>query len=98
MNSQIMFKERGIELKSLKLSDNEFNRMKGIVFDSTGISLGDSKRALLVSRLSRRLRQLNMSSFQLYIHRLQNDTGEILRMVNYVTTNLTRFNREKVQF
>lgn len=82
----------------INLSDDEFREFRDIVNKTTGISLADSKKALVISRLARRLSELNIQSFIKYIHRLRGDSEELLFMVNRITTNLTRFYREKGQF
>lgn len=87
-----------MELFDLKLSDFEFKKIRSIVYNATGIHLIDSKRALVVSRLARRLRQLNMDSFLTYINLLESDADEVLLLINRITTNLTKFYREKSQF
>jgi chemotaxis protein methyltransferase CheR len=87
-----------MEFIELKLSDHEFRKIRTIVYKTAGINLTDSKRALVISRLSRRLRQLNLDSFRPYIRLLESDTEEVLLLVNRITTNLTRFYREKNQF
>jgi chemotaxis protein methyltransferase CheR len=54
---------------------------------------------MLYSRLSRRLRALNLKSFSSYYKLLQNDGGEeLVHFVNAVTTNLTAFFREPHHF
>ncbi len=87
-----------MEIIELKLSELEFRKIRSIVYNTTGINLVDSKRALVVSRLARRLRQLNLDSFLPYIRLLESDANEVLLMINRITTNLTKFYREKSQF
>lgn len=82
----------------IALSDSEFREFRDIVKQTTGINLSDTKKALVISRLARRLRELNIQTFITYIHRLRKDTNELLFMINRITTNLTRFYREKGQF
>lgn len=87
-----------MEIPKLILSDSEFLQIREIVRKTTGISLADSKKALVISRLARRLRDLGSLSFSKYIQRLRTDSAEVLFLVNRITTNLTRFYREKNQF
>ncbi|MCP5103999.1 MAG: protein-glutamate O-methyltransferase CheR [bacterium] len=87
-----------MEIPTISLTDGEFQQIREIVWKTTGISLADSKKALVISRLARRLRELEIESFINYINRLKSDTDEILFLVNRITTNLTRFCREKAQF
>lgn len=87
-----------MEFIELKLNDHEFDHIRKIVYKTAGINLTESKRALVISRLARRLRQLDINSFQQYIRLLSGDDDEVLLMINRITTNLTRFYREKNQF
>lgn len=87
-----------MEIPKLTLSDTEFRQIREIVWKITGISLADSKKALVISRLARRLKDLECSTFFRYIQRLKTNSDEVLFLVNHITTNLTRFYREKAQF
>jgi chemotaxis protein methyltransferase CheR len=81
------------------LTEPEFDRLRHIVHELTGISLGDSKRELLYSRLARRLRQLQLSSFSEYCALVeQGEGGELQELTNAITTNLTSFFRENYHF
>jgi chemotaxis protein methyltransferase CheR len=87
-----------MEFIELKLEETEFQTLRAMVYRTAGISLADSKKALVVSRLSRRLRELEFRTFHAYIGLLQSDPGEIHVMINRLTTNFTKFYREKHQF
>jgi chemotaxis protein methyltransferase CheR len=87
-----------MELVEIKLNDNEFRKIRNIVYKTSGINLVDSKRALIVSRLYKRLRQLKTDSFDAYISILESDPDEVTLFINRITTNLTKFYREKNQF
>lgn len=82
------------------ITDKEFDVIRHLVKQKTGISLGLHKRDLVVSRLSRRLRTLGLSSFSQYIEVLRQagDGGELVQMINRITTNKTDFYREKHHF
>ena len=82
----------------LTLSLSDFNKIRSIVFESTGITLADTKSALIVARLSKRLIKMNIAGFEQYIELLNNDPSEILELINRITTNLTYFYRESGQF
>ena len=56
------------------------------------------KKALLTGRLSRRLRELGLTSFGEYLRRVEADERERVRMLDLITTNETRFFRESKQF
>ncbi len=82
----------------LLLEKEDFNRIRKIVYDTTGITLADTKSALIVARLSKRLLKKGISGFGEYIALLNEDPSEILELVNKITTNLTYFYRESDQF
>lgn len=85
--------------REFAFTDRDFEFIRGLVTARTGISLGDHKRQLVYGRLSRRLRQLRLQSFAEYCDRLQADTdGELIELVNAITTNLTSFFREAHHF
>ncbi len=80
------------------LSDAEFQRVRRLVSEATGISLSDAKRDLVYSRLSKRLRALAIDSFDGYCDFLEDEAGEFEHFVNAITTNLTAFFREPHHF
>lgn len=82
------------------LTDAEFNDLVKIIYDKTRIQMSEHKRALVNSRIIKRLRALNMSSFKEYIDFLRNvsDEEEITNFINAVTTNKTDFFRENKHF
>jgi chemotaxis protein methyltransferase CheR len=82
-----------------QLSDAEFDRIRVLVREHTGIALADTKRQLVYGRLARRLRALKLGSFSDYIQLLESSDGvELEEFINAVTTNLTSFFREPHHF
>ena len=82
-----------------KFTDRNFNTIRDIVGEQTGISLSEHKRDLVYGRLTRRLRALGLSSFDTYCDLLQNNPGdEMEHFTNAITTNLTSFFREQHHF
>lgn len=59
----------------------------------TGITMTEQKRTLIMGRLKKRLRALNLESYQLYITYLKNHREEQEYFINVVTTNETYFFR-----
>jgi chemotaxis protein methyltransferase CheR len=81
------------------LTDSEFDRLRALVHEVTGIALADSKRELVYGRLARRLRKLKLTSFSEYCAMLEAGGGaELQELTNAMTTNLTSFFREKYHF
>jgi chemotaxis protein methyltransferase CheR len=88
------------KVREFSFSDDDFNSLRALVREVTGITLADSKRELVYGRLSRRLRVLGLPSFRDYRNLLASDAGrgEISEFTNAVTTNLTSFFRESHHF
>lgn len=87
------------ELNLAPLTDSEFNELVRIIYDKTRIQMSEHKRALVTSRISKRIRALNMSSFKEYIDYLKGAPDEeVTNFVNAVTTNKTDFFRENKHF
>ncbi len=65
-----------------------------------GIELGEGKRQMIYSRLSRRLRAIGLRSFSVYLDLLDTPAGaaEHEHFANALTTNLTSFFREAHHF
>ena len=84
----------------IPLSDDEFDRVRSRLYDVAGISLSDAKRTLVVTRLSKIVRQFGMASFGQYLDFLERNASatEAQDFVNALTTNLTRFWREEHHF
>ncbi|NVK32215.1 MAG: protein-glutamate O-methyltransferase [Gammaproteobacteria bacterium] len=81
------------------MSDQDFERMRTLVYKLTGISMGIEKRNLLYSRLARRLRTLGLKTFKQYCDLVESSgSAEVQHFTNAVTTNLTSFFREQHHF
>ena len=86
--------------REFQFSEADFRSLVALARERTGISLSDSKRNLIYSRLSRRLRALGMTSFRSYREYLASPQGEreIESFINSISTNLTKFFRESHHF
>lgn len=81
------------------LTDREFSLFQRLIHRETGIFLPEVKKALVVARLSRRLRSLGLTSFGAYFDVVEQDRdGEKTVMLDNICTNETRFFREPRQF
>ncbi|HEC13825.1 MAG TPA: chemotaxis protein CheR [Acidiferrobacteraceae bacterium] len=80
-------------------TDEHFNCLRDMVTQYSGIKLPDTKRDMVYGRLVRRLRCLNLDSFEEYCELVSGDSGEErVALINAITTNLTSFFREKHHF
>jgi chemotaxis protein methyltransferase CheR len=84
--------------REFAFSEADFRELAQFAYQHTGISLSDSKRNLVYSRLSRRLRSLGFGSFREYRKYLAETPSELESFVNAISTNLTRFFRESHHF
>jgi len=85
--------------REFAFSDEDFNALRVLVKEHTGIHLTDQKRELVYGRISRRLRALDLESFRDYRELLTSSGGEeLVEFCNAITTNLTSFFRENHHF
>lgn len=84
----------------MAISDAEFTRLRDLIYQRFGINLTEQKRSLLVGRLQKLMRQLNLPTFSAYFEYLDNDKTEagLSELVDLISTNHTYFNREKDHF
>src|SRR5258707_360288 len=80
------------------LTTKEFRLFQSLVHREAGIFLSDQKRALLVGRLTPRLRALALPSFGAYYDLVSADRTALTQMIDSICTNETSFFREPKQF
>jgi len=91
----------GLGQRDFEYTDGDFHRICELIHRRVGIALTDSKRDMVYSRLTRRLRALGLSRFQDYLAHLErqrSDEDEWQQFTNALTTNLTSFFREAHHF
>lgn len=76
----------------------DFDALRTIVHGVSGIFLSHAKKALLVSRLNKRLRALDLSTYADYREYLAAHPDELTHLVDSISTNETQFFREPQQF
>lgn len=86
--------------KEFEFHSCDFDRIRALIYREAGISLAAGKHEMVYSRLSRRLRVLNIPSFEQYLDTLERDRDnpEWQAFTNALTTNLTAFFREDHHF
>lgn len=84
----------------LVFTDRDFARIAAYAYREFGLSLQDSKKDLVYSRLVKRLRLLNLPDFASYCALLEtpDGTSEHDHIVSALTTNVTHFFREGHHF
>ncbi len=82
------------------ITAEEFQRFRTLIYDESGISLGEQKKSLLASRLSKRMRDLDLATFSEYYEKVTEDQTreEFTRMLDLISTNKTDFFREPKHF
>jgi chemotaxis protein methyltransferase CheR len=83
-----------------QITSKEYEQFRALIYQECGINLNDSKQTMLVSRLSKRLRTLELDSFQDYYDLIkgQTDGDEFTLLLDLVSTNKTDFFREPKHF
>jgi chemotaxis protein methyltransferase CheR len=80
------------------ISEKEFLKFQDLIYKEAGIWLSTVKTALLVGRLSKRLRQLELKTFGEYYNIVVEDAEERTKMLDAISTNETHFFREPAHF
>jgi chemotaxis protein methyltransferase CheR len=82
------------------MTAEEFGRFSEFISSHCGIKMPPAKKVMLEARLQKRLRCLRMGSYREYFDYLSRDAGggELVRMIDAVTTNKTDFFREPAHF
>ncbi len=83
-----------------RLSNETFCLLRDIIYAKCGIFFADNKKYLLETRLSRRLEEKNLKSFEDYYYFLVYDPDkdrELTNVLNAIVTNETSFFRDQPQ-
>ncbi|MBI3608244.1 MAG: protein-glutamate O-methyltransferase [Nitrospirae bacterium] len=82
------------------ITEKEFGQFSALVYRECGILLPPTKKTLLVTRLSKRLQDLGIPSFQAYYDLIVQDPGgsEFTQLLDLISTNKTDFFREPGHF
>jgi chemotaxis protein methyltransferase CheR len=83
-----------------EIKDHEFAKFQSFIFDEAGITLADSKKALVSGRLAKRLAHYRLDSYSDYLKLLlgRSYPDEVQTAVDLLTTNETYFFREPRHF
>ncbi|TDX47823.1 CheR family methyltransferase [Orenia marismortui] len=84
--------------RNYTLNYDVFQKISSLIYKSIGVNLHDKKRAMVNSRLSKRLYKLGLTSFEEYYQYLINTPQELSQIYNILTTNVTKFFREEYHF
>lgn len=86
--------------REFQYTDQDFAKIRELIYARAGIALNASKRDMVYSRLARRLRVTRCTRFSEYLTKLERggDVSEWEAFTNALTTNLTAFFREAHHF
>lgn len=82
------------------LSNRDLAFVMTLVYERAGIRLHEGKRELVAARLQKRLRALDLDSYEAYVEHLRNDRSgeEMVAFLDAIATNHTSFFREEQHF
>ncbi len=81
------------------ITDEEFNSLRDIMYEVSGVKLLPTKKPLVMARLRKRLKHLGMTRFKDYLELVNKPaSAELEAFVNAITTNETFFYRHPEQF
>lgn len=82
---------------SLQLQEQTFRQIRDFIYEKSGIYIPDSKKYLIENRLSKRIEERRLKSFEEYLSLLKNNEAELKGLFDSITTNETYFFREHQQ-
>ncbi len=80
------------------ITPQAFENISSLLKTHTGIYLNASKKQLVIGRLSKRLRELDIKNYDAYYEACITSSDELQTMINTLTTNETSFFREMHHF
>ena len=85
--------------REFPMSGRNFRVISKLAYDHSGIVLSDHKQQMVYSRLARRIRELELPNFDVYLRQVNEHWDqESTAFLNALTTNLTSFFRENHHF
>jgi chemotaxis protein methyltransferase CheR len=80
------------------MEQTTFDRLREIVYETSGISLSERKEALVSARVGKRMRTLGIRDYEHYLHYLEENGDEVVGLLDAVSTNVTSYFRESHHF
>jgi chemotaxis protein methyltransferase CheR len=82
------------------IKDETFRQLRDFIYEKAGIFIPDSKRYLIETRLSRRIEENKLKSYEdyLYLLKYSSNEAEYYKLFDAITTNETFFFREPHHF
>ena len=84
----------------IELADDDYAFLRDLIYEHSRIHLGPDKKALVTSRLAKRLRALHLPDYHEYCRLLRSPAGaeEMRSLIDRISTNHTHFFREIKHF
>jgi chemotaxis protein methyltransferase CheR len=84
----------------MELDVKTFETIRELVYEKSGINLGDAKMALVSARVGKRMRALNLDGYPEYVKLVKRDASgeELVQLLDAISTNVTHFFREPRHF
>jgi len=87
------------KVREFKFTVDDFNFLRKLSNEHSGIQVPDERFDMFYSRLSKRVRKLGLANFKEYCQYLhEHPDSEFTEFINAITTNLTAFFREMHHF
>ncbi|MBQ9405542.1 MAG: protein-glutamate O-methyltransferase CheR [Desulfovibrio sp.] len=86
--------------KDMKITDEEFLHIRDFIYEQCGIFIAENRKYLIENRLSHRIKELHLKSFNEYYKFLRYDANrqkELTHLFEVITTNETSFFRNPPQ-
>ncbi|HEY3323301.1 MAG TPA: protein-glutamate O-methyltransferase CheR [Planctomycetota bacterium] len=82
------------------MEQKTFEQFRRIVYEHSGIALGENKQALVAARIGKRMRQLGIGTHADYLKYVTADgqQDEVVHLLDVISTNVTSFFREPAHF
>ncbi|HLK19925.1 MAG TPA: protein-glutamate O-methyltransferase [Bryobacteraceae bacterium] len=83
------------------LSNLDFDRLRELIYQESGINLNSDKKTMVEIRIKRRLQNLGIATFGEYCKAVFSKEGkerELIHLIDVITTNKTDFFRESAHF
>lgn len=89
-----------MSIATLELTPAQFQRIRDLMYETSGVNLVKGKEELVKARLSKRIRALELDGFDDYVRFIEQEAEgkELFQMVDELTTNKTSFFREASHF
>jgi chemotaxis protein methyltransferase CheR len=81
-----------------EIDDRTVDQICRLLNQALGFWYGTQKKYLICSRLDKRLKELNIDDYNVYLGILKSDPAELNRFYDLITTNVTSFFREADHF